>query len=621
VRYNVNGSLDTTFGIGGKVSTDFGGGLDVGNAVALQMDGKIVVAGTTNVFTSGTADDFGVARYNSDGSLDSSFNGTGKFTLDFDSQNDVANAVAIQPDGKIVVAGHAASGGGSWDLALTRLNPNGSFDTTFDNDGKVITDTLYGDAGAILLQPDGKIITIGSEDSSFGRDFLLARYNTNGSLDTSFDFDGLVTTTLSINDYAMDGALQADGKIVAVGRTDNAFGLVRFNSDGSLDTSFDGDGKLITNFSGQSYAYAVAIQPNGKIVAAGGASVSQTLDDFALARYNSDGSLDTSFDGDGKLTTAFGNMFDWASALLLQPDGKIIAAGTKMVSTSDFDFALARYLLESPRVQSDFDGDKKSDIALYRPADGVWYLLQSSNGAFRAEQFGLSTDRIVPGDYDGDNKTDMAVFRPSEGVWYILQSTAGFRSQPFGLSTDIPVPADYDGDGKTDIAVFRAGTWFILQSSNAALRADQFGSVNDKPVTGDYDGDGKCDLAVFRPDNGTWYVLRTSDGAFFAQQFGVSADKPVPGDYDGDGKTDIAVYRGSAGTWYIQQTTAGFRAQQFGVETDTPAPADYDGDGKIDIAVYRPAAGTWYLLQSTAGFSAQAFGTVGDIPVPSAYIR
>jgi len=276
----------------------------------------------------------------------------------------------------------------------------------------------------------------------------------------------------------------------------------------------------------------------------------------------------------------------------------------------------------SNSAASNFDGDGKTDLAVFRPTDGNWYILKSSNGAFSAQPFGTIGDKPVPGDFDGDGKHDVAVFRPSNGTWYILRSSTGtFSADAFGTSGDQPVVGDFDVDGKSDLAVYRPsnGTWYVLRSSNGALQVAQFGSAEDKAVAGDYDADGKSDFAVFRPSIGAWYVLRSSDGVFIGQQFGVITDKPVQGDYDGDGKTDIAVYRPGVGTWYIQQSTAGFVGYAFGISSDKPAPGDFDGDGKTDVTVFRN--GTWYSLLSTNGsLRVDQFGAAGDAPMPAAYI-
>jgi Carboxypeptidase regulatory-like domain/FG-GAP-like repeat len=270
------------------------------------------------------------------------------------------------------------------------------------------------------------------------------------------------------------------------------------------------------------------------------------------------------------------------------------------------------------RNRYQFDTDTRADISVFRPETGMWYLLNSQTG-FNAVNFGISTDKIVPADYDGDCKTDIAVYR--NGTWYLQRSSAGFASIQFGLADDIPQPADFDGDGKADLAVYRpsTGTWYVLNLANNQITAVSFGLSTDKPVVSDYDGDGKADYAVYRPSNGTWYMMQSGAG-FAAVQFGISTDKPVVGDYDGDGKADQAVYRPESGNWYLLRSRDGFTAVNFGLSSDLPVPADYDGDGKTDIAVYRPATATWYQLKSTEGFGAVQFGISTDKPVPNAFV-
>jgi len=270
---------------------------------------------------------------------------------------------------------------------------------------------------------------------------------------------------------------------------------------------------------------------------------------------------------------------------------------------------------------ADFDGDGKTDVSVFRPASGDWFILNSSNSSFKGLTFGNATDIPAPADFDGDGKTDTAVFRPSDGTWYILGKANTFISRTFGANGDIPAPADYNGDGKADFAVFRPsnGTWYIANSDSLnTISIVQFGADGDKPAIGDYDGDGKADIAVWRASVGDWYVLNSSNGSFFGANFGQNGDLPAQGDFDGDSKTDLAVYR--SGTWYILQSTAGFAAASFGASGDLPVTGDFDGDNKADISVFRPSAGAWYLLQSTAGFNAVTFGNSTDKPIPNAYL-
>jgi hypothetical protein len=277
------------------------------------------------------------------------------------------------------------------------------------------------------------------------------------------------------------------------------------------------------------------------------------------------------------------------------------------------------------RNRFDFDGDKKTDPAVFRPGAGAYYRLNSGNGQFVPTQFGQQGDKPVPEDYDGDGKADIAVFRPSNGGWYILSSaTGGFSSYAFGTSGDLPVPGDYDGDHKADIAVYRPaeGAWYILNSSNGAFRAVFFGVREDIPAPEDYDGDGLTDFAVFRGSTGSWYVLNSATGGFRGVQFGSPGDRPVPADFDGDAKADIAVYRSTNGGWFIlNSSNNSLTSYAFGTGADRPVASDYDGDGKADVAVYRPDGGVWYVLKSTNGaLSVQIFGAASDLPAPAAYV-
>jgi len=269
-----------------------------------------------------------------------------------------------------------------------------------------------------------------------------------------------------------------------------------------------------------------------------------------------------------------------------------------------------------PPTPFDFDSDGKADLSVFRPSNGTWYINQSSAG-FTSTAFGQNGDRIVPANYDGDFKTDIAVYRG--GNWYLNRSTAGFIGVNFGTAEDIPQPADFNNDGKADLAVFRPsnGTWYVMNLETGEFTATKFGQTGDQPVAADYDGDGTADYAVFR--SGIWYILRSKLG-FFGVGFGQAGDLPVPADYDGDGKVDIAVYRPSNGVWYIQRSTSGYAATAFGISTDMPTPADYDGDGRADIAVFRPLDGVWYLNRSISGFTAIQFGQNGDRPAPNAFV-
>jgi len=353
-RHNADGSLDSTFGTGGKVTTAIGNSYDSANSVAIQSDGKIVVGGQSN---NGTNDDFALARYNPDGSLDNTFGTGGKVTTAIGSYNDWAYSVSIQADGKIAAAG-ASNNGSRYVFAVVRYNDNGSLDTGFGTGGKVTT--AIGSVGdlinSIAIQSDGKIVAAGSSLVGIDRLFALARYNTNGSLDSSFGTGGKVTTAVAIDNMAQSVRIQADGKIVAAGSAMDSsyfnFGVARYNSDGSLDSSFGTGGKVTTQIgSANSFANSMVLQLDGKILVAGYST--GTWKDFTIARYNNDGALDSAFGTGGKITTDFASDDDVAQSVLVRPDGKIIAAGYTYNNTS-YDFALARYT--SSGVLDDLSG-------------------------------------------------------------------------------------------------------------------------------------------------------------------------------------------------------------------------------------------------------------------------
>jgi len=355
----VDGDLDPTFGTDGKVLTDFDHSTDIANAVAIQADGKLVVVGTTYRDNDFSNEDFAVARYNPDGTLDKTFGIGGKVQTDFPDLAAVASSVVIQPDGKIVVAGGAFPlftflG----DFKVVRYNSNGSLDSSF-GDGGIVTTTFPEGSYAfdVALQADGKIIAAGTvfvdfnPGESSNTDFALARYNPDGTPDAIFGNGGQVSTDfLGLEDDAFSVLIQPDGKIVAVGSANDPatfydFAAARYPSNGTIDTTFGVAGKVSNDFgvAGFDRAQSAALQADGRIVAAGFA-ISQNggVQNFAVARYTSNGILDTTFSGDGKTQIDFGNCCQSATKLLLQSDGKIITVGGSNGESSEDDFLLAR---------------------------------------------------------------------------------------------------------------------------------------------------------------------------------------------------------------------------------------------------------------------------------------
>ena len=390
-RYNPDGSVDGTFGSGGKVTTDFGGA-DVAGALVRQADGKLVAAGAAGT-ASGSS--FGLARYHPDGSLDRTFGAGGKVTTPF-AGYDQALAVIVQPDGKLVAAGAMSAEPVASNFALARYNADGSLDATFGVGGKVVTDFGgdYDVAAALAIQPDGKLVAAGRGGTAF--DFAVARYNANGSLDASFGTGGKVTTSILGSDEARDLVLQPDGKLVAAGSTGTGlaapdFALVRYLPNGSLDPTFGFFGVVTTDFGGSDRAAALQLQPDGKLVAAGTAAGNIfATGDFGLVRYTTSGGLDPTFGSGGKATTDFGNT-DGAAALVIQPDGRLVAAGRAAPGSSD-DFALARYLVTEETCLV-------NTLAASTPAEGAAIVAGDTSGA------------IAPAPTQRSSRLDPARFR------------------------------------------------------------------------------------------------------------------------------------------------------------------------------------------------------------------
>lgn len=393
-RYNMDGSLDNSFDGDGKMLTNIGSSHDLSNAIAVQSDGKIILAGLSNpVDPDGAAaskNESSLVRYLPDGTLDNSFDGDGKVVTAMSPESDYITCIALQSDGKIVAAGTAKNY--NYDFAIARYNTDGSLDNSFDGDGKVFTPITTSPIGGFLncmaIQPDGKIVVAGR--SLLPYEIVIARYNTNGSLDNSFDMDGI--RTLNIGGGGVNAiAIQSDGKIVVAGYTYNAsnadIALARFNTDGSLDNSFDNDGIVTTAIgSGDDVANVMAIQSNGKIVVAGYTDDGGGSKDFAIVRYNTDGSLDNSFEGDGKLTTDLGTYYDEVYSIAIQTNGKLIVLGSGNT--------LVRYNSDGT-LDNSFDGDGKFTVDF-----GTGSSASVSHMALYANRIYLSGNIETEGAYD-----------------------------------------------------------------------------------------------------------------------------------------------------------------------------------------------------------------------------
>jgi uncharacterized delta-60 repeat protein/uncharacterized repeat protein (TIGR01451 family) len=359
VRYNGNGSLDSSFGTSGKTYTVVNTYSDQFSSVVVQPDGKILAAGTT--FIPGSIpenSDVVVARYNSNGTLDSSFGNKGIVITDFYGGLDNGNVLLLKSDGRILVGGEVVKnvkpyqGVPADGFGLVEYKANGTLDSTFGLNGKLYTAVSLSLESTGALQADSRIVVGGSSlDSKGNTNFTLIRYNENGSIDSSFAASGIVTTDFANGDDDVNSlAIHKDNKILVTGTVFNgskkSIGIARYNTNGSLDVSFGSGGKVITTLSAnEDNGHSIQVQPDGKIIVAGGANLTypNSTGDFALLRYATDGRLDSSFGKHGVITTDFLGSRDEAFASAIQPDGKIVLAGTASLGYRSNDFALARY--------------------------------------------------------------------------------------------------------------------------------------------------------------------------------------------------------------------------------------------------------------------------------------
>ncbi len=416
-RYNSNGSLDPTWDVDGVVTTSVIPWVACSaTGVALQSDGKIVVVGNSD---SG----FALVRYQIDGSIDSSFGLAGIVISPIASAD--AKSVAIQSDGKIVVAGSIYDGS-NFDFMISRYHSDGSVDSTFDLDGMVITAIGKGFDGArsVAIQVDGKIVVAGP--SSVGACTIL-RYNTNGALDSTFDYDGMATTSIALGFSANSIALQSDGKIVAAGNSYNGqyavYALARFINNGALDNTFDTDGVVTTEIGPYSTPSSVAIHADGKIVVAGSISYAGSYADFVITRYLINGTLDSTFDSDGITTTyIMGSPTNIAYAVAIQKDGNIVVAGSAD-HASLHPIAVVRYIGVTSKIID--STTQNNSISIYpNPANNEIQLSNIDD---------LKTIKI----YAVDGRVVMQINQPTSNTISIEQLARGHYLISFKTSNSV----------------------------------------------------------------------------------------------------------------------------------------------------------------------------------------
>jgi len=638
------GSLDPTFGSGGKVTT----GIDSGVAlsVAVQADGKIVVGGQGN---SGgpTGYDFTVVRYNTDGSLDSSFDGDGiAFTDIGDTVTERVLAIAVQSDGKIValglggtpvsfagvryntdgsldtafggdgIVGYASapvpvamalqddgkivSVGGSGGLTLMRLNSDGSLDTSFDGDGMVTTDlgSLHAAAGGVVIQPGGKIVVAGGTDqvTSSQSDFVLARYLSSGVLDATFGGGGIVTTDpLGTGGIFEDVALDGDGKIVAVGRSAGAAALVRLNADGSLDTSFDGDGIALGE------GASLAVQPDRRIVTA-----ATDGSDWEVSRYNADGSPDTSFGTNGVVTT--NGTFTYATDVELQPDGRILVVG----AASDPVFAVARY----ERGNRPPVADAGSDQQVKWTAGGTSVTLDGS------------------GSTDPDRDTLTYTWSGGFVGGTVVGAVATVVFDLPGVYEATLEVDDGNGDVDSDTVYIRMSNYQPVAIDDGPFAVTRDHTVRGNVLANDVDVDGDVLTAVKVSDPGHGAVTLASDGSFSytAEQGYIGSDSFTYKANDGTidslaatvsftvhpGRSDVGLVDTSTGQWRFASSAGPIAEFYYGNPGDVPFVGDWDCDGVATPGLFRQSDAYAYLRNSNTQGIADIrffFGNPSDIPL------
>jgi uncharacterized delta-60 repeat protein len=636
---SVQAQLDTTFGNGGSViaSQQFGYPYKV-----IQIpNGKVAVLTTTADDVNATSY---VIQYNSNGTLDTTFGTNGAKQIadpSLPNRNFYSLDFALQPDGKIVVGGRYFESGMQIHGFITRLNTNGTIDTTFASNGfqyPVMTQTGGDRVEYLTILPDGKIVAAGN--SNFMGEVFFLQYLTSGNLDTSFNGQGFLfaaSTGFTDSFFRLSNGkfiLKANGQIL------------RMNANGTLDSTFS----RITLFTTRIF-HAVAtndkiyLVENEQIEYRNGcqAHISST-DEMKVSAYTANGTLDTSFGLNGiskfKIVGFYGG---YPNSITTDSNGQIyvglktqIYKRTRSLMSEGVKFAVAK-INSSGNVTGrfispnyNFQGiTNTSNYGLINVGnDGKIVTAATNETSVSSPNYQIQrltgvpqknyNARIFP--YTQDNFNGLAlplVYRPSAGSWHHYNSITNI----LGVSTDIPIETEYTFDRRFDV-VYRPSTGDWTSRDNQGFGCTlNWGISGDIPLPGDFDGDSLSDFTVFRPSNGTWYIKNSQSNTNSYFNLGAVGDKPVAGDYDGDAIDDVAVFRPSTGVWYIRNSsTGGYTILQFGLNGDIPVQEDYDGDGKFDISVFRPSDGNWYRLNSSTGaFVVNHWGISTDIPVPADY--